>query len=101
MQAVCFILSGLALLAAIFDLFLLEREKKRNEKRNAAMVQLYQRDALVERLDKLEAGVVPDYEAAKQATDAVNDFNYGLSNILGYDPIENARKARIGTGGDV
>lgn len=113
MQIVCMILCGLALLAAIFDLILLRKEKKRNEKRNAAMVQLYQkehdtldkqiwavRDVLVERLDKLEAGVMPDYEAARQAAEAVDEFNQGLSNILGFDPMEAARKSRQSTGGD-
>lgn len=113
MQIVCMILCGLALLAAISCLALLAREKKRNEKWSAAMVQLYQkehdtldkqiwavRDALVERLDKLEAGVMPDYEAARQAAEAVDEFNQGLSNILGFDPMEAARKARQGGGGE-
>lgn len=41
-----------------------------------------------ERIEKLEKGVVPDYEKAIAAADAVNKFNEGLSNILGYDPVE-------------
>lgn len=113
MQAVCFILSGLALLAAIHSLGLLEDEKKRNEKRRAAMVQLQKKGqedlvrqiealkkAVEKRLAELEAGVIPGYEASRQAADAVDEFNQGLSNILGFDPMEEARKARQSTGGD-
>lgn len=47
-----------------------------------------------ERLGNLEGGVVPDYEGAKAAVKAVNDFTAGLANIMGYDPMAAARKAR-------
>lgn len=113
MQPVCFILSGLALLAAIYGIALLENEKERNEKRRAAMVQLQKKgqedltcqiealkQATEKRLAELEAGVIPDYEAARQAAGAVDEFNRGLSNILGFDPMEEAKKARQSTGGD-
>lgn len=46
------------------------------------------------RIQELESGVVPDHESAKAAVKAVNDFTSGLANIMGYDPIIAARKAR-------
>lgn len=56
--------------------------------------------ATEKRLRDLEAGVIPDYAAARQAAEAVDSFNQGLSNILGFDPMAEARKARESTGGD-
>lgn len=127
MQIFCIILCGLALLAAVTCLTLFFREKKRNEKRRAATIKLIQEECgdvaekayeryrqLQYKLDKiaetveafqkkiadLESGVIPDYEAARQAAEAVDEFNQGLSNILGFDPMEVARKARQSTGGD-
>lgn len=107
------ILGGLALLAAVTCLTLFFQEKKRNEKRRAAMIQLQKngqedlasqievlKEATEKRLRDLEAGVIPDYAAARQAADAVDSFNQGLSNILGFDPMEVARKARESAGGD-
>jgi hypothetical protein len=47
-----------------------------------------------EKIEKLEKGIVPDYEEALAAKNSVDDFNRGLSAIMGYDPIEIARKAR-------
>lgn len=47
------------------------------------------------RLEELEKGVVPDYEAAKEAAKAVNDFNAGISGILGFDPKEALRKQNM------
>lgn len=111
MEIIAMILSGLALLAAIVCLILAFQEKKRNEKRNAALLQYVDakvREAeaklskeeshyrtcvsqelnkMVERIEKLEKGITPDYEQAKIAADAVNDFNKGISNILGFDPL--------------
>jgi hypothetical protein len=40
----------------------------------------------------LENGTVPDFEKAKEAANAVNDFNAGISGILGFDPMEVIRK---------
>lgn len=146
------ILGGLALLAAVTCLTLFFQEKKRNEKRRAAMIKLIQEEcgdvasnsyeryqelqkkmqqlagditahrmemnktkakindlgtmiealegATEKRLRDLEAGVIPDYAAARQAAEAVDSFNQGLSNILGFDPMAEARKARESTGGD-
>ena len=89
MEMIALIASGLALLAAGVCLYLLMQEKKRNTKRNAAVIQLIERvdNETTNRIEKLEKGVVPDYEAAQAAANAVNDFNKGISNILGFDPV--------------
>ena len=44
----------------------------------------------------LKSGTVPDFEAAKAAANAVNDFNAGLSAIMNFDPIAVARARRVG-----
>lgn len=49
---------------------------------------------LLKRVEKLESGMVPDYEAALEAARAVNDFNTGLSAIMSFDPMAEAKKAR-------
>lgn len=49
---------------------------------------------LSDRVGVLEQGLVPDYEAAKEAVKSVNDFNMGISGILGFDPLEAAKKSR-------
>ena len=49
---------------------------------------------LSERIAELENGTVPDYEKAKEAAKAVNDFNRGISAIMGYDPFEARKKAQ-------
>ena len=46
----------------------------------------------------LESGTVPDFEKAKEAANAVNDFNAGISGILGFDPMEVIRKQRESAG---
>ena len=46
------------------------------------------------KIEQLEKGIVPDYNEALAAKNSVDDFNRGLSAIMGYDPIEMARKAR-------
>ena len=86
------ILSSLALLTAIFALILVLDERKRSQKRNTALKQYA--DAAVaqsekrlgDRVEALEKGIVPDFEKAKEAANAVNDFNAGITGILGYDP---------------
>lgn len=58
---------------------------------------------VLKRLEKLESGMVPDYEAALEAARAVNDFNTGLSAIMNFDPMAEAKKARnkaTATGGE-
>lgn len=51
-------------------------------------------DGIEQRVKALEEGTCPDYEKAKAAAEAVNSFNDGLSNILGYDPFAAAKKQR-------
>jgi signal transduction histidine kinase len=115
MLIIAIIMSGLALLAATVCLILLIQEKKRNQKRNAALID-YVDNTIVEekkaiafnlreeiyaeckklcnRIENLEKGIVPDFEEAKQAARAVDDFNKGLSNILGFDPMESLQRER-------
>lgn len=72
--------------------FLLE-ELKKLEARTAQ--QVTEAQAKVEdRLSDLEGGVIPDYEKAKQAAKAVNDFSAGISGILGFDPVEALKQSR-------
>lgn len=141
MEMIACIISGLALLAAGVCLYLTMREKKRSEKRNAAVVaciaaeceavskaaaaytvevrnaillevserftteELEMHNAVDEkiteaitatcgRIEKLEKGIVPDYQEAMAAANAVNDFNKGISAILGYDPAEALQSRR-------
>lgn len=107
MEIIVLIVSGLALLAAGVCLCLLMQEKKRNQERNAAEKEIQgQIDwcigaigketanrvevccKLEERIANLENGIMPDYEKAMEAANAVNNFNQGISNILGFDPRE-------------
>lgn len=111
MEMISLILSGLALLAAGVCLVMIRREKKRSVKRNAALVRFVEKEAkavstaagiysdehikkCIERIEKLEQGITPDYEAAKQAANAVNDFSKGITNILGFDPMEALKAER-------
>lgn len=47
-----------------------------------------------DRIDGLEQGVVPDFETAQKAVNAVNDINKGIAGILGFDPLEAMKKGR-------
>lgn len=128
MEYITMIMSGLALLAATVSLFISLREKKRNQKRNADMMNYVdvgnknlvdaigtneevllgkikgafyairkystEVDKLSTKVDKLEQGIIPDYQEALAAKNSVDEFNRGLSAIMGYDPMEVARKAR-------
>lgn len=40
----------------------------------------------------LKAGSVADFEEAKKAAEAVNDFNRGIAALLNYDPMEALHK---------
>lgn len=88
------IMSGLALLAAICCVVVTAQNEKRNKKRNTALIRYVQKTAeglakkYDQRLDSLEKGIMPDYEQAKAAAAAVNDFSKGITNILGFDPME-------------
>ena len=123
MTILAIILSSLALLAATADLGLTLWERKRSKERNAALMQytdtsvsdaLRKADAKTaeavgalekqydKRIGDLEKGVVPDFEKAKAAANAVNDFNAGISGILGFDPHEALKKQRAeGYGGEL
>lgn len=128
MEYITIIMSGLALLAATVSLSLILHEKKRNQKRNADLINYIdaecrvlnddiamqkeiqmakceglahiirqkstELDNLSTKVDKLEQGIVPDYQEALAAKNSVDEFNRGLSAIMGYDPMEVARKAR-------
>jgi hypothetical protein len=117
MEIVTMILSGLALLAASVCLILLIQEKKRNQKRNTALVNLIDnyftrsmttlegvRGCVVmfnttvtemnSRVKKLEEGISPDYNEALAAKQAVDDFNMGISAILNFDPMTAVKKSR-------
>ena len=111
MQIIAFVMSGLALLAASVSLLMSVIEKKRSKKRNAAMLDYVtttvnrgiQSSGFDGRIQKLEQGITPDYEQAKAAANAVNDFNRGITNILGFDPVSALKKEqqRERLGGDV
>lgn len=108
MQIITLILSGLALLAASVSLLMSVIEKKRSKKRNAAMLKYIDSSignlerCVDGRIKKLEQGITPDYEQAKAAANAVNDFNRGITNILGFDPVSALKKEqqRERLGGD-
>lgn len=88
------ILSSLALLAATTSVILVLDERKRSRERNAALLQHVDSRItettknIADRIKALEEGAVPDFEKAKAAASAVNDFNSGISGILGFDPYE-------------
>lgn len=105
MTIIAIILSSLALLAAIADLSFTIHERKRSKERNAALIQYADASAnnavseLGKRVTDLENGVIPNFEKAKAAANAINDFNAGISGILGFDPHEMLRKQRNENGG--
>ena len=102
------IMSSLALLAAMFALILALDERKRSQKRRTALTQYadtivaQSEKCLKERISALEKGIVPDFEKAKEAANAVNDFNAGVTGILGYDPYSALKAQRDkDRGGDI
>ena len=115
MELIAIIISGLALLAASVCLILLVQETKRNQKRNAAMLQLIeteckkvgkedyeQRQKIHERVQKLRddvdnlmKGIVPDYNEAVEAKNAVDNFSRDIANLLNFDPLAAAKDARM------
>lgn len=70
-----------------------------NAAKEAAESQSKQAEAalriITSRVEALEKGVCPDYEKAREAADAVNDFNAGISAILTFDPIATSRARRM------
>ena len=89
---IAIILSSLALLAAATTAGICLRERKRSQERNTALLQYISRSVedtenrVARRLADLENGLLPDYEKAKEAANAVNSFNDGITGILGFDP---------------
>lgn len=110
---IAIIMSSLALLAALIGIGFTFSERKRNQKRNTDLMRHAENvarnvadgltehiksmqanieelanktTALQDKLTQLENGVIPDYEKAKEAAKAVNDFNAGITGILGFDP---------------
>lgn len=55
-------------------------------------------DLLTDCITDLRNGIVPDYEKAKAAAKAVDDFNTGLAGIMGYDPMKAIKRERSGGG---
>ena len=108
MQIITLILSGLALLAACISVFMNIYEKRRSKDRNAAMLKYIDSSignlerCVDGRIKELEQGITPDYEQAKAAANAVNDFNRGITNLLGFDPVSALKKEqqRERLGGD-
>lgn len=96
MILVAIIISSVALLAAAASIMFIIQEKKRNQKRNTALLNhtevLF--NQLSRKIEQLESGTVPDFEKAKAAAQAVNEFNAGITGILGFDPHEALRKQR-------
>ena len=101
MEIIAIILSGLALLAASVCLAVVIWVEKRSAKQRAAMADfvadectkvLSVLDKVMARVEALEKGVIPDYEKAAEAVKSVNDFNAGLSAIMGFDPFEALRR---------
>lgn len=128
MEYATIILSGLALLVVTVNLIMTIREKKRNQKRNAATLQYLEslekslagntKDAermrreislfdekltqfseklgSIEKITKdLSKGIVPDYEEAVRAKDAVDTLSSDIAAILGFDPLLAAKEARL------
>ena len=125
MAIAAIILSSLALAAATGSVVLTLRERKRNLERNAVQMDYADSvgsnvlkkavyaasasvDALVARfeeqekgIEELRKGIVPDFEKAKAAAEAVNSFNSGITGILGFDPYDALKAARAKDGGGV
>lgn len=87
------------------ELSLRENLNKEFESINKSLEFLHQKAKKAEKLEMdfgeirkhvedLEKGIVPDFEEAKAAAKAVDSFNRGISGILGFDPLEAAKKNR-------
>lgn len=88
MVTLCVILS---VLSAVLTVISAIRVKKQSRERILVLGAMNDFEA---RLKKLESGIVPDYEEAKKAAKAMDDFSAGITGILTYDPTEALRKSR-------
>lgn len=70
----------------------LEREKTAS--RRAYAEQAERMGVLSACIEDLKNGMVPDYEKAKAAARAVNDFNSGLTAIMDFDPMAAIKRQR-------
>lgn len=77
-----------------------EEASKRFNTENIAFLQSFEQ-GIKERfethqteIEKLKSGVVPDYQTALAAANAVNDFNAGIVSIMNFDPVDAVRKRR-------
>lgn len=84
------------------ELGILRRLSQMNEQATKTAGQVNERlDGLDERLKVLEDGGSPDYEKAKQAARAMDDFHSGISAIMNFDPHQVLKAQREDrTGGD-
>lgn len=73
------------LFVCIFNIAKLHKHSKRADTDRERILQSERE--LTARIQALEDGICPDYEQAKEAAAAVNNFNVGLTNLLGYDPL--------------
>ena len=61
---------------------------------NKAVISLKAYRGIESRVGRLEQGMVPDYDEALRAVNAVNDLNSGIANIFGFDPMDALKKSR-------
>jgi hypothetical protein len=96
MEILAIVMSSLALLAAAYNAMNNVRERKRNQKQNTALLKHTELliKPVAEKVANLEKGIVPDFEKAREAANAVNEFNDGITGILGFDPHEALKKLR-------
>jgi 2,3-bisphosphoglycerate-independent phosphoglycerate mutase len=114
------ILSVLTLAVLIADVFLTVRNHRRSIARNATLVQYVDKtmdsarvnilrdvnavvDPLKAAVEDMSKGIVPDYEEAKKAAEATNEFHRGIANILNYNEMDSLRRMREAeqSGGEV
>lgn len=110
----------LCLIISAINLVLIIRNSRRSASRSAALVQYVDKtmSAMHEEIlkdvnesvsgikatvDDLSKGIIPDYEEAKRAADATNEFHKGIANILNYNEMEALQRMREAeaSGGEV
>lgn len=105
MEIAILIFSCIALCASVFAVCFTVKE--REERKRQCKAVLDYADRIVEdinpKLEDLAKGVVPEYEAAKAAADATNEFHKGIAAILNYNEMEALQRMREAeaSGGEV